>query len=29
MDFMEKITDLRAQKSQLLAKAQAFADEGN
>ena len=29
MDFMEKITDLRAQKSQLLAKAQAFADDGN
>ena len=29
MDFMEKITELRAQKSQLLAKAQAFADEGN
>lgn len=29
MDFMEKITELRAQKSQLLAKAQTFADEGN
>ncbi len=29
MDFMEKITELREQKSQLLAKAQTFADEGN
>ncbi|WP_195278949.1 phage major capsid protein [Clostridium sp. J1101437_171009_A5] len=29
MDFMEKIADLRAQKSQLLAKAQTAADEGN
>ena len=29
MDFMEKITDLRGQKNQLLAKAQAFADEDN
>ena len=29
MDFMEKITDLRAQKSQLLAQAQTLADEGN
>ena len=28
MDFMEKITDLRAQKSQLLAQAQPLADEG-
>ena len=29
MDFMEKITDLRAQKRQMLDKAQTFADEGN
>lgn len=28
MDFMEKITDLRAQKTQLLAQAQPLADEG-
>ena len=28
MDFMERITDLRAQKSQLLAQAQPLADEG-
>ena len=28
MDFMEKITDLRARKTQLLAQAQPLADEG-
>lgn len=29
MDFMEKITDLRAQKNKLLAQAQTLSDEGN
>ena len=28
MDFMEKITELRAKKGQLLTQAQALVDEG-
>lgn len=29
MDFIQKINDLRAQKADLLAKAETFAQEGN